>query len=293
MLLFPCPQATSVGIRYFVLDQGPAIRWPSSSSTTSGPQARCSFHGRAVHHAQPYSAVLERFRASVYVCISVIVAGENPAIFRPVSWQNFVRKMLRDFYNIFETLAKWWNINLYDQQTKEKIAAKVAFCLTSFSRSRLVAAMTRTSTSIALFPPTRSNGCPSRTRKKFRLDSLDSFRQFRRSIKVPLSGRFKFPNFTLGRTGERTFFVSKKVRFPAAFLKAPAQFITNEGAPRSRRGKVDASGHQFFSHARFASYQNRCLARMRHGRSVDARRSFAWLLPMISLSTPSLLAQLF
>ena len=37
------------------------------------------------------------------------------------------QKMLRDFYNIFETLAKWWNINLYDQQTKEKIAAKVAF----------------------------------------------------------------------------------------------------------------------------------------------------------------------
>ena len=36
---------------------------------------------------------------------------------------------------------------------------------TAFSRSRLVAAITRTSTLIGWLPPTRSNGCPSSTRR--------------------------------------------------------------------------------------------------------------------------------
>ena len=129
---------------------------------------------------------------------------------------------------------------------------------TSFSRSRLVAAITRTSTLIGLLPPTRSNGCPSSTRRNLawmRRAHLADFVEHQRA----LVGRLELADLPLGGPGEGPSLVAEQLAGQQRFGEGGA-VQADERPFRARAGVVDRPGDQFLAHAAFAADQHGGLA---------------------------------
>ena len=69
-------------------------------------------------------------------------------------------------------------------------------------------------------------------------------------------GRFKLATFSIGRTGEGTFFVTKQLALKQTGRQRRA-VQTDKRAIASVAGVVQCGGHQFFAGSGFTSHQHR------------------------------------
>ena len=129
----------------------------------------------------------------------------------------------------------------------------------AFSRSLLVAAISRTSARIVCVPPSRSNSRSCSTRSSLtcvaRLSSPISSRN-----SVPPSASSKRPFFERVRAGERALLVAEELRLDQILRQRRAVHL-DERLLRARRVVVDRVRDQLLAGARLAAQQHRRVRR--------------------------------
>ncbi len=140
---------------------------------------------------------------------------------------------------------------------------------TAACRSRLVAAMTRTSTFSTCSPPTRENSPDCRTRSTLawaeRFMSPISSRKI-----VPPSAISNKPALARRRAGERAALVAEQLGLDQLLGDGGAVHL-HEGLGRQRAGSVDGLGDQLFAGSRLAGDQDARAGR-RHLRDLRLQR---------------------
>ena len=133
-------------------------------------------------------------------------------------------------------------------------SARKACLSTSFSRSRLVAAMTRTSTWMSVEPPTRLKLFSSRNRSSFACSAGRHLADFVEEDR-PAVGGFQQAFLLHARVGERAALVTEQLALQQLLRQGRARDV-HERPRRPIAGVVDDLGEQVLAGAALAGEQH-------------------------------------